>query len=110
MTTNEYQQLALRTANPLPPDELLLNGVLGLSGESGECSDLVKKHRYQGHDLDAEKLVKELGDCAWYLAIASHALGYELETVLNKNIAKLQARYPNGFDPERSRNRVSGDD
>ena len=103
-TINEYQKAALRTVNreKLSDTELLTNGVLGLSGESGECADLVKKHLFQGHELDAEKLANELGDVAWYLALASYAIGYSLETVLQMNVDKLRKRYPDGFSAERS--------
>lgn len=104
MTINDYQEAALRTANKekLSDKELLTNGVLGLSGESGECADLVKKHLFQGHELDAEKLANELGDVAWYLALASYAIGYSLEAVLQMNVDKLHKRYPDGFSAERS--------
>lgn len=104
MTINDYQQAALRTANreKLSDKELLTNGVLGLSGESGECADLVKKHLFQGHELDTEKLANELGDVAWYLAVASYAIGYSLEAVLQMNVDKLHKRYPDGFSAERS--------
>ena len=104
MTINDYQEAALRTANreKLSDKELLTNGVLGLSGESGECADLVKKHLFQGHELDAEKLANELGDVAWYLALASYAIGYSLEAVLQMNVDKLRKRYPDGFSEERS--------
>lgn len=110
MTANEYQQDALRTANKqLDMDALLLDGVLGLNGEAGECADIMKKHLYQGHSLDKVHLMKELGDCAWYLAIAAHALGYTLNEVFEANVHKLQERYPEGFDEFRSRNRRVGD-
>lgn len=104
MTINDYQKAALRTANTekLSDREVLTNGVLGLSGESGECADIVKKHLFQGHELDAEKLAKELGDVAWYLAVASYAIGYSLEAVLQMNVDKLRKRYPDGFSAERS--------
>lgn len=104
MTINDYQEAALRTANKgkLSDTELLTNGALGLSGESGECADIVKKHLFQGHELDAEKLAKELGDVAWYLAVASYAIGYSLETVLQMNVDKLRKRYPDGFSADRS--------
>ena len=102
---NAYQQAALRTAGTVNPDPLLINGVMGLNGEAGECIDLVKKHLFQGHELDKEKLAKELGDVAWYLAIASYAIGYNLDDVLKMNIQKLKERYPDGFDAERSNNR-----
>ena len=110
MTANEYQQLALRTAGTGDTDALLINGVLGLAGESGECIDLVKKHIFQRHILDEEHLAKELGDVAWYLAVTAYAIGYDLDDVLKMNVEKLRKRYPDGFDAERSKNRESGDD
>lgn len=110
MTVNEYQQAALRTINSsLTSSERLLDGVMGLCGESGECIDLLKKTLFQGHELDGWHLVKELGDVAWYLAISADALGVDLETVFQANIDKLKARYPKGFETGRSVNRESGD-
>ena len=105
-TINEYQSLALRTLNPaLSEKDVLINGVMGLCGESGEAIDLVKKHLAQGHPLDREALARELGDVAWYLAETAHAIGYDLETVLSMNVEKLRARYPGGFDTAASLNR-----
>ncbi len=103
MTINEYQSLAMRTLNPaLSQKDVLINGVMGLCGESGEAIDIVKKHLAQGHDLDREALIKELGDIAWYLAETAYALDVPLEDVLAGNIAKLRARYPAGFDTQKS--------
>ncbi len=111
MTINEYQKLAMTTLNPaLSEKEILLNGVMGLCGESGEAIDLVKKYLMQGHDLDKAHLAKELGDVAWYLAETATAIGYDLETILQANIDKLKARYPDGFDAARSMHRNSGDE
>lgn len=109
MTINEYQKETLRTAGTNQQHPLMLNGVMGLAGESGECVDLVKKHLFQGHALNAEHLAKELGDVAWYLAVTAHAIGYDLETVLQMNVDKLRNRYPNGFDAEKSLHRAAGD-
>ena len=111
MTINEYQNLAMKTLNPaLDRKDVLINGVMGLCGESGEAIDIVKKHLHQGHELDREKLIKELGDIAWYLAEAATALEIDLETVLERNIEKLKSRYPEGFSAERSihRNTLEG--
>ena len=106
MTIQEYQQLAMRTLNPqLDKRDMLLNSVMGLCGESGEAIDLVKKHMMHGHEFDREKFAAELGDIAWYLAEAAQAIGMPLEEVLRMNIDKLNARYPEGFSAERSRNR-----
>lgn len=105
MTINEYQKEALRTAG----GAVITNGVLGLCGESGECADIVKKHLFQGHDLNKEHLAKELGDVAWYLAVSAYAIGYDLETVLQMNVDKLRNRYPDGFDSSLSQHRKEGD-
>jgi len=103
MTINEYQTLAMRTLNPaLNKRDVLINGVMGLCGESGEAIDIVKKHLAQGHELDREALIKELGDIAWYLAETAYALDISLEEVLARNIEKLRLRYPEGFDAKRS--------
>ena len=106
LTANEYQKKAMTTLNPaLSKQDVLLNGVMGLCGEAGECIDLVKKHLHQGHPLDSEKLAKELGDVAWYLAETAWALDIALEDILRGNLDKLKKRYPQGFDAEKSMNR-----
>ena len=111
MTINEYQTAALRTAqtDKLTANELLLNSALGLCGESGEVADLIKKHRFQGHDIDIEHIAKELGDVAWYLAVGAYSTGYDLEEILKMNVDKLKARYPNGFSTDRSLHRDKND-
>ena len=106
MTIQEYQELALRTLNPeLDKKDVLINGVMGLCGESGEAIDIVKRWLAQGHSLDRQALAKELGDIAWYLAETAYALDIPLEDILRGNIEKLRQRYPQGFSPERSRER-----
>ena len=106
LTANDYQKKAMTTLNPaLSKQDVLLNGVMGLCGEAGECIDLVKKHLHQGHPLDSEKLAKELGDVAWYLAETAWALDIPLESILRGNLEKLKKRYPQGFDSEKSMNR-----
>lgn len=111
MTINEYQKAALRTAQTeeLTHIELVMNAALGLCGESGEVADIVKKFRFQGHDLDFEHIAKELGDIAWYLAVGAYAIVYDLETILQMNVDKLKARYPNGFSADRSLHRAEND-
>lgn len=134
MTINEYQKLALRTEAPIelyrnptaatmafvtlgaitnPEDNLssvrLLEGLMGLNGEAGEAMDILKKVLFQGHKLDREHVALELGDIAWYLALAADAIGYDLESIFKKNIDKLKARYPDGFEIEKSQNRREDD-
>ena len=111
MTINEYQTAALRTAqtDKFSADDLLLNSALGLCGESGEVADLVKKHLFQGHDLDLDHVAKELGDIAWYLAVGAYAIGLDLESIFRMNKEKLEARYPDGFSVNRSLHRAEND-
>ena len=110
MLIDEYQVLAMRTRNTeLTPDLHLLNGALGLCGESGELADLIKKYMMQGHRLDRVHIAKELGDICWYIAETATAIGYNLETIMQMNIDKLKDRYPEGFEAERSINRQEGD-
>ena len=110
MMPNDYQQAALRTApGDLQPERLLLNGLMGLNGEAGEAIDILKKHLFQGHELDTAHMAKELGDVAWYLAVSANAIGYDLETIMQMNVDKLKARYPDGFDVEHSLHRNQDD-
>ena len=106
MNINEYQTEAMKLLNPgLSESDVLVNALMGLCGESGEAIDLMKKHLYQGHALDQEKLIKELGDIAWYLAEAATGLQVDLSDILQGNLDKLHKRYPQGFDTNRSQNR-----
>jgi len=109
MRANDYQKAALRTASTLEPKDLVLNGALGLAGESGEVADHIKKHLFQGHELKKEHLAKELGDIYWYIAITAEGLGYDLESIMQMNIDKLRKRYPQGFEKEKSLNRKDED-
>lgn len=110
MFVNDYQKEAMTTLNPaLDKKDVLINSVMGLCGESGEAIDIVKKWLMQGHELDKEHLVKELGDVAWYLAEAATALDVPLETVLQGNLDKLRQRFPNGFNTEASVHRKKED-
>ena len=110
MFVNDYQKEAMTTLNPaLDKKDVLINSVMGLCGESGEAIDIVKKWLMQGHDVDKEHLIKELGDIAWYLAEAATALDVPLETVLQGNLDKLRQRFPNGFSTEASVHRKKDD-
>ena len=109
LTANEYQQLASRTIGKgLLPHELKMHALHGLAGEVGEIHSLYQKY-YQGHDIDEEHELKELGDLLWFIAEYCTARGWLLEDVMCMNIDKLKARYPEGFDPEKSLHRKEGD-
>lgn len=106
MRLNEYQELAQRTSNlALEHKGHLLNGVLGLAGEAGECADLVKKHYFQDDRPIHDALIDELGDVLWYAAETAAAIGVTLEEVARHNVEKLRKRYPEGFDADRSLHR-----
>ena len=110
MTPNEYQKLAMRTCNLLhsPLDDMACHAVFGLTSEACEVAGLFQKW-YQGHELDEEHLMKELGDCLWMIAELCTAYGFSLEDVMQLNIDKLRARYPDGFSEEKSLHRAEGD-
>lgn len=81
----------------------LLNSALGLAGETGELVDLVKKHTYHDHPLDTARVLLEAGDVLFYLTALVDQLGYGLDEVAEMNMDKLKARYPDGWDAERSK-------
>lgn len=64
---------------------------------------------YQGHPFDKEHIKKELGDCLWMIAEACEALDFGMDDVMQLNIDKLKARYPEGFDTQHSLHRAEGD-
>lgn len=110
MTLNAYQDAALRTAKKdISEKEQLIEALMGLNGEAGESIDILKKYLFQGHRLDKEHLAKELGDVLWYLAVSAKSIGYSMDDIARMNIEKLAARYPIGFDAERSICRDSQD-
>lgn len=74
-----------------------------------QAIDILKKHLFQGHELDTAHMAKELGDVAWYLAVSANSIGYDLETIMQMNVDKLKARYPDGFDAEHSLHRDQDD-
>lgn len=107
MQLDEYQQLAARTlGGNRTHEQQLANAALGLTGEAGEVAEVIKKHLFHATPLDKDALMKELGDCLWYIAAFGTVLGFSLDDIAQRNIDKLRKRYPEGFDTERSRNRT----
>lgn len=123
MTGNEYQALAMRTNDGKHSERLakthiynegvyiaeLLNSCLGLSGETGELLDMVKKWIFHAKPLDKDHMKKELGDVMWYVAMFCKAMNWELDEILQMNVDKLKTRYPEGFSTELSNHRKEGD-
>lgn len=129
MNGNEYQELAMRTndgksshrlekqikmslngANPLCKDAGgLIMGCLGLSGEAGEFTDMIKKWIFHEKPLDVVHAEKELGDIMWYVAMICESFGWKLEDIMQMNVDKLKTRYPDGFNVDHANNRKEGD-
>lgn len=125
MTGNEYQEQAMRTNDGHAQDRLadrmlagimhkkdvagLINGLMGLTGEAGELTDLFKKWIFHNAQLDEEHAKKEVGDVCWYIAMICHSMGWDMDEIIQMNIEKLKARYPEGFDTEKSNHRKEGD-
>lgn len=105
MTFDDYQRQARRTQNADLTDEQRLNHALhGLASEVGEIHGIFQKV-YQGHKIDDEDLVKELGDLLWFAAEFADAKRWSLGVVAERNLAKLWRRFPAGFDSVRSTHR-----
>lgn len=109
MTLNDYQKLAARTINKsLTPKEQGKHALHGMVGEIGELHSIYQK-KYQGHEFDEEHAKKEVGDLMWMVAEYCTAHGWDLDEIAEMNIDKLKARYPDGFEAERSLHRKEGD-
>lgn len=123
MTGREYQELAMRTNDGKNKIRLfdktarldsinlgdVLNAALGMSGEVGELNDIIKKWVFHEKELDETHLKKELGDVLWYVALMAESFSWSLDEVMELNVAKLEKRYPEGFDTYRANNRKEGD-
>lgn len=123
MDNKTYQKSALRTNGPdykgvaermtgyedqIIPDQQVLDLIhasMGLVTEAGEFQDMLKKHLYYGRELDTVNLREEIGDLLWYCAIALQALDTDFQSVMQTNIDKLKARYPEKFTEDSANNR-----
>lgn len=102
MAGNEYQRLANRTMNvELTYEQQMQHALFGMCGEIGEIQSMFQK-KFQGHEIDSDALMHEVGDLCWFVAEFCTAEGWELESVMKANIEKLKKRYPEGFSAERS--------
>lgn len=132
MQGKEYQDLAMRTNDRMATDRMIekcnlkinesgvfksdgidlggiFNACLGLSGEVGELNDMIKKWIFHEKPFDEEHAKKELGDVMWYVAMMCESFGWNLDEIMQMNVDKLKARYPQGFSVERANNRKDGD-
>lgn len=94
--SNDYEKIAERLSNP--KIVRLMHAAMGLETEAGEFLDPLKKHIFYGKELNEVNMLEEIGDAMWYIAIACDALGVPLETVMERNIAKLKARFGDKFN------------
>lgn len=109
MTGNEYQKLAGRTINKeLTRAEVEQHALHGMVGEIGEIHSLYQKW-YQGHGFDKLHAKKEVGDLLWFIAEYCTAKHFDMDEIMEMNIAKLMKRYPDGFTIKESVNREEGD-
>ena len=120
VTSNEslhYASLISRMNNLELEDDCnvpqLLTAALGLTAESGEFTEIVKKNILQGKPYNEDNVFhmkRELGDICWYIAQACMALDTSFDEIIEMNVDKLKARYPGGeFDVSKSENRAEGD-
>lgn len=99
LTLEQYQEFVAGLLSSFSREsykDMLATAALGLTGEAGECADLVKKHLYHGSEFKREEFISELGDVLWYVAHACNTLEVSIQSVINRNVAKLQSRYTTG--------------
>lgn len=108
MNGNRYQYLASRTIGCDDFKDMEYHALHGMVGEIGELHSIYQKE-YQGHEASEEHLQKEVGDLLWFIAEYCTARGWELNHIMELNIEKLRARYPDGFEAEKSLHRAEGD-
>ncbi len=110
MEYKDYQKESKRTC-PNLNDQLRqgladeMHMVLGISTEAGELLDAYKKHFAYGKDLDKTNVGEEIADIMWYISNLCRMLNIDMEEMLQRNIAKLKARYPEKFDEIKALNR-----
>jgi NTP pyrophosphatase (non-canonical NTP hydrolase) len=104
MNIADYPDAVKRTCVTTGPEDTIKLALIGLIGELGEIADPLKKHFWQGHEVDKSHLQEEIGDLMWYLATLCNGLEVSLSETLIQNIGKLFRRYPMGFSPQQSIN------
>ena len=115
MSPNEYQQAASRTClkeyeklcHYIRPNlQHIIHAHLGLSSETGEVGDAIKKHIIYGQPLDIDNLIEECGDILWYVSLMVSACGATMEQTMEMNIEKLKRRYPEKFTEQHAAMRL----
>ncbi|MBP5461933.1 MAG: HNH endonuclease [Lachnospiraceae bacterium] len=105
-----YPFIVMSTMNyELDADEQIKNAAMGIAGECGEIVDIIKKHYFQGHELDVNHTIEEVGDLMYYITVLLVKLRIDISDVFMANMDKLNTRYPVGFSADRSINRDKGE-
>ena len=96
--TEIFQREARKSLrDDLPYEAMCSNMCMGLAGEIGEVIDIMKKHIYQGKELDITDVIEEVGDVLWYIANFCNVNNITMDECMESNIKKLRKRFPNGF-------------
>jgi NTP pyrophosphatase (non-canonical NTP hydrolase) len=123
MEIHAYMEAAMRTLAPRveegdltifadPRAAMHWNALSGLASEVGEINEIYKKHYFHFHEWTEETEIhakKEVGDLLWYVMLLCFSNGWDPVEIMQVNIDKLKARYPEGFSTERSVNRSADD-
>lgn len=102
MNANRYMKACLQTADRSDLERLRLECALGLCCEAGRLARQISQNFLYGHKQDKCYMIDKLGDMAWYLAVLCDAIGSDLDMIMEENLKKLEQRYPDGFDSEKS--------
>jgi NTP pyrophosphatase (non-canonical NTP hydrolase) len=99
MNFNTFKKFVRGLASPnfytIHPD--IIHGIEGCGTEAGELLDALKRAQFYGTPLDKTNIKEELGDLQWYIALLCDHYGWTQEDIISTNVAKLRARYPEGF-------------
>jgi len=105
----EYQEFCKLTAKKFDiPEHEIFSWGLGISGEAGDLAGCIKKTFFNGND-QKHGIRENVGDVMWYAAMICNYFGWDLQDILKENLAKLKARYPQGFtekDASRGNTRI----
>lgn len=83
----------------------IIHACLGISSESGEIMDVIKKLMAYGKPIDHVNLDEEFGDLMWYVQLYCNARNITIQELMAMNYAKLRVRYGNKFSEEACFNR-----
>lgn len=108
MNIEQYKADSARTLIDKGYDMNLLHAAMGIGTEAGELLDAFKRKIFYGKELDVVNVKEEIGDIMWYIAILLRELDLDFEDILQLNIDKLRARFPQKFTETHALNRDLG--